>query len=65
MGRKRRSQGMVCLLEDLVHLTGLLLDDQAQTIVWISSENDVPLVIDGVELWCPGEHEVSGAVSQQ
>jgi hypothetical protein len=56
---------MVCLLEDLVHVTGRLLDDQARTIVWISSENDVPLVVDGVELWCPGEHEVSVAVSQQ
>jgi hypothetical protein len=56
---------MVCLLEDLVHATGHLLDDQARTIVWIPSENDVPLVVDGVELWCPGEHEVSVAVSQQ
>jgi hypothetical protein len=61
----RRSRGMVCLLEDLVHATGHLLDDQARTIVWIPSENDVPLVVDGVELWCPGEHEVSVAVSQQ
>jgi hypothetical protein len=56
---------MVCLLEDLVHGMGRLLNDQAQTMVWISSENDVPLVVDGVELRCPGEHEVSGAVSQQ